>query len=105
MRCVFASALFGLLALIAHAQMAPEIAKGTSAEDVIKTYGWPKGKSVAEGRESWLYDRFQVMFQQGKVVSVSYIATTTPDPFQLAPAKPTVPDPGAMKAVPAQSPV
>lgn len=59
--------LFGLLALNAFGQMAPDIAKGTPAEEAIRIYGWPKWKSVADGRESWLYDRFQVMFQQGKV--------------------------------------
>ena len=100
MRRIFISVVLGLLALNAFGQMAPDIAKGTSAEEVIRVYGWPKGKSVAEGRESWLYDRFQVMFQQGKVVAVSYIATTTPDPLQLAPPKATVPDPGTRKTAP-----
>src|SRR5688572_8412711 len=104
MRRLFVNVMFVLLALSAFAQVAPDIAKGTSAEEVIRIYGWPKGKSVADARESWLYDRFQVMFQQGKVVSVSYIATTTPEPFQLAPApKAAAPDPGAVKKAPRPS--
>jgi hypothetical protein len=100
MRRMLVIVLLGLLALTAFGQMAPDIAKGTPAEEVIRVYGWPKGKSVAEGRESWLYDRFQVMFQQGKVVSVSYIATTTPEPLKLAPPKAKVADPGTVKPGP-----
>jgi restriction system protein len=102
MRRVIVIVLFGLLALNAFGQMAPDIAKGTPAEEVIRIYGWPKGKSVSGGRESWLYDRFQVMFQQGKVVSVSYIAVTEPEPFKLA-APPTAPDPGTLKQAPSPS--
>src|SRR5688572_3041554 len=100
MRRLFVNVMFVLLALSAFAQMAPDIAKGTSAEEVIRIYGWPKGKSVADGRESWLYGRFQVMFQQGKVISVSYIAPTEPEPIKLAaPPTPTAPDPGTLKKV------
>jgi hypothetical protein len=106
MRRVFVSLLFWVLALNAFGQLAPDIAKGTTAEEVIRVYGWPKGKGVAEERESWLYDRFQVMFQQGKVVSVSYIATTTPEPVKLAaPPAARVPDPGTLKKSPTPSTV
>jgi ribosomal protein L37AE/L43A len=105
------SILFGLLALNAFGQLAPDIAKGTPFEEVVRTYGWPKGKSVSGGRESWLYDRFQVLFQNGKVVSVSYIATDGSEPFKLDAPKAGPPDPGALnpphktaaKSVPAAS--
>jgi restriction system protein len=104
MRRVIVSILFGLLALNAFGQIAPDIAKGTPAEEVIRLHGWPKGKSVTNGRESWLYDRFQVLFQQGKVVSVSYIAVTEAEPFKLAPSA-TVPDPGTLKQAPSATAV
>ena len=105
MRRVFVIVVLVLLALNAFGQMAPDIAKEPTAEEVIRVYGWPKGKSVADERESWLYDRFQVMFQQGKVVSVSYIATTTPEPFQLGTPKAAVPDPSTLKTAPGPSTV
>jgi hypothetical protein len=79
--------VFVFLVVAGLGQRAPDIAVGTSAAEVVKVYGWPKGKSVTEDRESWLYDRFQVLFQHGKVVSVSYIASTAPEPFLLGAGK------------------
>ena len=58
----------------ALAQRAPDIAQGTSAESVIAKYGWPKGKSVTTDRESWIYDGFQVVFQHGRVLAVTYVS-------------------------------
>jgi hypothetical protein len=76
MRLTLAISLFVLCALKAWAQLAPELVRGTSSEDVIRQYGWPKGKSATEGREIWIYDRFQVRFEEGKVAAVSYSAPT-----------------------------
>ena len=52
MHRVFLTFVLGLLALTATAQMAPDIARGTPAEEVVRLYGWPKGKSVSGARES-----------------------------------------------------
>jgi hypothetical protein len=57
------------------AQRAPDIARGTTSEAVIRAYGWPKGKSVTDGRQIWLYENFQVMFEDAKVVTVSYASS------------------------------
>jgi restriction system protein len=54
-----------------HAQVAPDIARGTSAEDVIRLYGWPRGKGISEDREIWTYDAFNVAFLKGSVVAVT----------------------------------
>lgn len=59
-----------LLPVVAFAQTAPDIAVGTSVDAVIRTYGWPKGRSVTENRESWVYDTFQVTFENGHVLRV-----------------------------------
>ena len=83
MRRVVVSVILGLWALTAFGQMAPDIARGTPSDEVVRIYGWPKGKSVTNGRESWLYDRFQVLFQNGTVVSVTYIAPSAPEPVTL----------------------
>ncbi len=65
-----------------YAQRAPDIARGTPAEQVIERYGWPKGKGVTDGRESWLYEQFQVLFEEGRVISVSYISPAKPAPVK-----------------------
>jgi hypothetical protein len=90
-RGVCACAVFLLFAFPIFGQMAADIARGTPAEAVIRTHGWPRGKSVANGRESWLYDRFQVMFEDGKVVSVAYISPSTPGTTKTIPAPPVAP--------------
>ena len=60
----------GMIVGWAQAQTAPDIARGTSAAEVIRAYGWPNGKSTAESREVWLYDEFQVAFEKERVVNV-----------------------------------
>jgi restriction system protein len=83
--------LLGLLASFVEAQTAPDIAPGMSFESVLSTYGWPKGRSAAEAREIWVYENFQVIFDNGRVVSVSPIVPAkgqpkrTPTPTAKAP--------------------
>lgn len=84
----------------ALAQRAPDIAQGTSAESVIAKYGWPKGKSVTTDRESWIYDGFQVVFQQGRVVAVTYASPSGTDfagPSGLRPTRPASSNPEPAK--------
>jgi hypothetical protein len=51
---------FSLVLVISlSAQVAPAIARGATADAVISLHGWPKGRSVTDGRESWMYDTFQ----------------------------------------------
>src|SRR5215211_2440398 len=98
MRRSFGIFLLGIWALTAFGQIAPDLVRGTSADDVIRHYGWPKGKSVAEGREIWLYDRFQVRFEDGKVAGVAY---SSPSPGAAkGPMPKLVPPPATAKASP-----
>jgi endogenous inhibitor of DNA gyrase (YacG/DUF329 family) len=71
MRLWLRVALFGFVsAVIGWMQTAPTIEVGTKQDVVIRTYGWPKGRSAANERESWVYDQFQIMFENGRVVNV-----------------------------------
>src|SRR4051812_42063363 len=65
------------LALTALGQVASDIPRGSTIDDVIRLRGWPKGKSTAEQREIWIYDTFQVVFEEGKVVNVTPVAVST----------------------------
>ncbi len=92
--------------LSAFAQRAPDIARGNTEAEVLRLYGWPKGKSVMDGRESWLYDRFQVTFDEGKVLSVAYVSTGTAVSARAQPpalVSDSAPAPGRMASVTAST--
>ena len=72
--------LLGLSGFFVEAQTAPDIAKGMGSDAVIRTYGWPKGRSATNGREIWMYDGFQVVFDGGKVVSVTPLSPKKEQP-------------------------
>lgn len=83
------------------AERAPDIARGAGQDAVIRAYGWPKGKSVTDGREIWLYENFQVMFEKAAVVSVTYASGSAPKPaFRPVPGPPSS---GARLPMPAVS--
>lgn len=104
MRVALSIGLSGFLLTDALGQRAPDISRGTSAESVIQLYGWPKGKGVTEGRESWLYETFQVLFEEGRVVSVSYIAPSKPTPKVSIPSARKVSPPAVATPLPRVAP-
>lgn len=69
--------VLAFFALPAFAQRAPNIPRGTNQDETLRIFGWPKGKSVTGHRESWLYDKFQVTFENRKVISVAYVSAGT----------------------------
>jgi hypothetical protein len=72
--------LLGCSPQVAQAQLAADIARGSTADEVIRLHGWPKGRSTTEGREVWMYDRFQVLFENGRAVQVTPLAPTKHQP-------------------------
>jgi hypothetical protein len=104
MRVALGICLGGFLLTEALGQRAPDISRGTSAESVIQLYGWPKGKSVADGRESWLYETFQILFEDGRVVAVSYIAPSKPTPKVSIPSTRKVSPPPVATPLPKVAP-
>jgi len=105
-RRVAAALLLGLIVSFVSAQTAPDIARGTTGEEVMRLYGWPRGKSTTEGREIWAYDNFDVAFQNDRVVTVSPRRLSKPE--QLRPWRPpSVPDrtPMQRRPLPVQPPI
>jgi hypothetical protein len=80
---IFGGMLAGILigallrAAPAPAKPQPPIAPGTTVETVLRTHGRPKGQMHAGTRELWLYDRFRVVFEHGRVVSVDSLDRNT----------------------------
>lgn len=62
---------FLLGAVIAAGQIANDLPPGTSADQVIRLYGWPTGKVASQEREIWTYLKFQVTLVDGRVQNVS----------------------------------
>ncbi len=73
--------VIGLLWCPAWGQIAKEIPPGSTADAVIRAYGWPKGKASTADREVWTYEKFQVTLINGQVVSVSGL----PPPSSVSP--------------------
>lgn len=65
-----------MLGVFLHATAAPapkEPVVGATVDAVIRTHGRPKGQIASGTREIWTYDRFRVMFEHGRVRSVTPI--------------------------------
>ena len=89
--------VLAVTAIEARAQLGVDLPPGTHRDDVVRAYGWPKGRSVLGAREIWMFDGFQVTLENGQVVDVARIrgtgARTAPHgnsqlPFGALPQKP-----------------
>lgn len=67
--------VLSIVAATAFAQRAPDIPRGMTAAEVVRLYGWPKGKSATNDRENWLYEKFQVTLSDGRVIAVTYVSS------------------------------
>lgn len=81
----------GFLAAGMRAQMAKDLPPGTTSDEVIRAYGWPKGRSATANREIWTFEKFQVILEGDRVVSV----TAMPPSKQISKSRNATPGPAA----------
>ncbi|MEZ5413685.1 MAG: restriction endonuclease [Opitutaceae bacterium] len=80
--------LFGLWSSTGHAQIAADIAVGTSVAEVVKRYGWPKSQLSTGGKVIYIYEGFEVTFEDGQATKVMAVAirprpsSSSPKPAQ-----------------------
>jgi hypothetical protein len=67
MRARFAIVVFAVLPFAASAQVVPQ---GATPEAVTRTLGAPRSRSAAKNREIWLYPGHQVVFENGRMISL-----------------------------------
>lgn len=72
-RSIILFVLLGCSSGVGRAQLLPDIQPGMAPEAVIAAYGWPNGRSATGDREIWMYDSFQVTFQDRRVFGVTPI--------------------------------
>jgi hypothetical protein len=72
-RGIVALAWLGIFfqAAAAPAPAPKEPATGATMDAVIRAHGRPKGQITTGTREIWTYDRFRVMFENGRVLNVA----------------------------------
>lgn len=74
---VFTTVVFGFLMATVWGQVAKDLPPGTTSDAVIRAYGWPKGRSAKGSREIWTFEKFQVILEGDRVVSVSAMPPAT----------------------------
>ncbi|WP_414662509.1 restriction endonuclease [Horticoccus sp. 23ND18S-11] len=72
MRTLLATGLLVLVTLSASAQGLPV---GSSPDSVLRTLGTPRSRSAAKEREIWMYPTFQVVFERGRMTSLTPLPT------------------------------
>lgn len=98
---------FILLSTACLAQVAPDIAKGTTRAEVIRMLGWPQGTSLADDREILNYPQFSVLLEQGRVLKVEPKPKEEPTRspvYRQTPPKVSQPAPAPRPVAPASQP-
>lgn len=98
---------FLVLSTACLAQVAPDIAKGTTRAEVIRKLGWPQGTSLADDREILNYPQFSVLLEQGRVLKVEPKPKEEPARsrvYRQTPPKANQPAPAPRPVPPASQP-
>ena len=91
------------LGIFLHAAAAPapkEPVPGATMDAVIRAHGRPKGQIATGTREIWTYDRFRVMFENGRVLNVAPIERSRVETPLVTPPVLPAPTPANAAATP-----
>ena len=92
----------GLCSPHAYTQIAADISFGTHVSEVVQRYGWPKSKLSTGDKEIFIYDGFEVTFEDDKVIKVMAVASR-PKPKSVPPKPPAISNPRPPSKAPSSS--